>query len=102
MNQIDLRGRVAVITGGARGIGLACAERLLQSGASVLLWDKDEQALDRAANALKSGPVKTFAVDVGSEPSVAEAAAASGPVDILVNNAGVTGPNKTSWEYQPD
>ncbi len=102
MNQIDLRGRVAVITGGARGIGLACAERLLQSGASVLLWDKDEQALDRAASALKKGQVKTFAVDVASEPSVAAAAAASGPVDILVNNAGITGPNKTSWEYQPD
>jgi len=102
MNQIDLRGRVAVITGGARGIGLACAERLQQSGASVLLWDKDEQALDRAASALKTGPVKILAVDVASEASVAIAAAASGPVDILVNNAGITGPNKTSWEYQPD
>ena len=41
MNQLDLKGRVAIITGGARGIGYAAAERMLKSGASVALWDVD-------------------------------------------------------------
>jgi 3-oxoacyl-[acyl-carrier protein] reductase len=107
VNRIDLDGRAAVVTGGARGIGFACAERLLRSGAKVVLWDRDMPALERAAANLKrEGTVGIFAVDVASEASVATAAAAAietlDGVDILLNNAGITGPNKTSWEYQPD
>jgi len=106
MNQIDLKGRVAAVTGGARGIGYAVAERFLASGAAVSLWDVDKDALDRAAKALgNAGRIDARQVDVTSEASVAAAAlgleAAIGPVDILVNNAGITGGNKKTWEYDP-
>ena len=103
MNQIDLRGRGAVVTGGARGIGYACAERLSASGAKVSLWDIDRAALAEAA--MKLGGAHTVTVDITSEESVAAAAkaasAALGQVDILVNNAGITGSNKRTWEYDP-
>jgi NAD(P)-dependent dehydrogenase (short-subunit alcohol dehydrogenase family) len=103
MNQIDLRGRGAVVTGAARGIGYACAERLHASGAKVSLWDMDAAALAEAAK--KLGGAHTATVDITSEESVAAAAkaasAALGQVDILVNNAGITGSNKKTWEYDP-
>ena len=103
MNQIDLRGRGAVVTGGARGIGYACAERLSASGAKVSLWDMDAAALTEAAQQL--GGAHSVPVDITSEESVAAAAkaasAALGQVDILVNNAGITGSNKKTWEYDP-
>ena len=107
MNKIDLEGRKAVITGGARGIGLAAAERMLASGAEVCLWDADAPALDAAAKRLAGkGSVHTTVVDVSSVPSVTAAAQAAigqmGQVDILVNNAGITGPNVTVWEYNPE
>ena len=104
MNQIDLRGRGAVVTGAARGIGYACAERLSASGAKVSLWDMDAAALAEAAK--KLGGAHTAAVDITSEESVAAAAkaasAALGKVDILVNNAGITGPNRKTWEFTPE
>src|SRR5690349_6829866 len=100
--HIDLSGRAAIVTGGARGIGYACAERLLRSGAAVTLWDHDGAALDAAAAALAAlGQVRVAAVDVTDEHSVAEAGRKAGSVDILVNNAGITGPNKTTWAYTP-
>jgi 3-oxoacyl-[acyl-carrier protein] reductase len=107
MNRIDLAGRKAVITGGARGIGLAAAERMLQSGAEVSLWDMDAAALDAAAKRLAGiGKVNTSVVDVTSAASVTAAAQSAigqmGQVDILVNNAGITGPNVTVWEYSPE
>ena len=107
MNRIDLAGRKAVITGGARGIGLAAAERMLQSGAEVSLWDMDAAALDAAAKRLAGiGAVNTCVVDVTSAASVTAAAQSAigqmGQVDILVNNAGITGPNVTVWEYTPE
>ncbi|MFO0293878.1 MAG: SDR family NAD(P)-dependent oxidoreductase [Rhodospirillales bacterium] len=107
MNRIDLAGRKAVITGGARGIGLAAAERMLQSGAEVSLWDMDASALDAAAKRLAGiGKVNTSVVDVTSAASVTAAAQSAigqmGQVDILVNNAGITGPNVTVWEYSPE
>jgi 3-oxoacyl-[acyl-carrier protein] reductase len=107
MNKIDLAGRKAVITGGARGIGLAAAERMLHSGAEVSLWDMDAAALDAAAKRLAgAGRVHTTVVDVSSAASVTAAAQAAigqmGKIDILVNNAGITGPNVTVWDYSPE
>jgi 3-oxoacyl-[acyl-carrier protein] reductase len=104
MNQIDLNGRKAIVTGGARGIGYAIAERFLRSGASVALWDRDAARLAPAAEALgKLGRVHTEAMDVTSEADIARALdgtlAALGGLDIVVNNAGITGPNHTTWEY---
>jgi NAD(P)-dependent dehydrogenase (short-subunit alcohol dehydrogenase family) len=96
MNQIDLADRVAVVTGGARGIGRAIATRLLASGARVALWDRDVVSLNGAA---------AFAVDVADEDSVRGATEATrrqlGKIDILVNNAGITGGNAKSWELAP-
>lgn len=102
MNQLDLKGRTAVITGGAQGIGYAIAERMLASGASVVLWDRNAQALAQARSSLgdKAG-VRTHTVELGDESSVQAAAKstlANGAVDIVVNNAGITGGNGTVWE----
>jgi 2-dehydro-3-deoxy-L-rhamnonate dehydrogenase (NAD+) len=107
MNVIDLKGRVAIITGGARGIGYASAERLLQSGASVSLWDMDNDALDKAAKALKPlGIVSTEVVELTDEASVRTATASvlkkHGKIDILLNNAGITGGNAKLWELDTD
>jgi len=106
MNQIDLNGRVAVVTGGAQGIGLAIAHRLLQSGARAILWDVDAQALNKAAGALSSlGQVDTRVVELTDDAAVAAACAdaitKAGRIDILVNNAGITGGNAPSWELDP-
>jgi 3-oxoacyl-[acyl-carrier protein] reductase len=106
MNKVDLQGRAAIVTGGARGIGYACAERLAASGATVTLWDMDRDALAEAAKSLSGhGKVLTAMVDVTADAAVAaatkEAAEAMGKIDILVNNAGITGSNKKTWEYDP-
>ncbi len=103
MNQIDLRDKRAVVTGGVRGIGYAIAMRLLQSGASVSLWDLDVDAMAEAALELsKTGPVHVTHVDVTDDASVQAAAAktadALGGIDILVNNAGIAGSTAKLWE----
>ncbi len=104
MNQIDLSQRRAVVTGGARGIGLAIAQRLASSGASVCLWDVDAEALVEASTSFENG-VQTAVVDVTDIASVRAATeatvAALGGVDILVNNAGIAGTNATVWETDP-
>jgi len=106
MNQIDLNNRTAVVTGGARGIGRAIAERLLASGAKVSLWDVDANALAATASEINlPGQLHTVTVDLANAESVEAAAAATvaafGKLDILVNNAGITGGNAKTWEIDP-
>ena len=107
MNRIDLTNRVAIVTGGARGIGYAIAERLLQSGAAVSLWDVDRQALSQAEHNLGvHGKVAAEVVDVTKEADVQRAIGSTvqrfGKVDLLVNNAGIGGPICQTWEYDVD
>ncbi|MEY2875149.1 MAG: hypothetical protein RLZZ373_2520, partial [Pseudomonadota bacterium] len=107
MNQIDLNRRVAVITGGAQGIGYATAERLLRSGATVVLWDADAARLPASCAALSAlGPCHGLVVELTDEGAVANAAARTvaehGSLDILVNNAGITGGNGPTWELSPE
>ncbi len=102
MNQIDLKGRVAVVTGGAQGIGHAITERLLASGARAILWDIDRAKLDEALAVLgKLGPVSGEVVELTDDAAVAAATKKAGAIDILVNNAGITGGNATTWELDP-
>lgn len=106
MNQIDLQGKTAVVTGAARGIGLAIVQRLLASGARCSLWDLDREALNQAMESLDgSGEFDMEVVDVTRPQDVAAAAHASarrfGSVDLLVNNAGIAGVAKKLWECTP-
>jgi 2-dehydro-3-deoxy-L-rhamnonate dehydrogenase (NAD+) len=107
VNQIDLNHRHAVITGGAQGIGLSIAVRLLASGASVSLWDRDADFIKVAMDQLRAkGSVSFEIVDVADAENVAAATESTlgkhGRVDILVASAGIAGPNHKSWDYPID
>jgi 3-oxoacyl-[acyl-carrier protein] reductase len=107
MNQLDMKDRVAVVTGGAQGIGYAVAERMLRSGAAVMLWDMNEAQLQTARAALAPlGKVGTAVVEITDERSVEAAAqaaiAAHGRIDALVNSAGITGGNGVTWQLPID
>ena len=104
MNQIDLNNKVAVVTGGAQGIGLAIAERLVTSGSSACLWDRDEKLVRKTTTSLaKKGSVEMVVMDVTDLESVKNAAKQTkntfGNIDILVCNAGIVGPSLKTWEY---
>ena len=104
MNRIDLDGRRAVVTGGARGMGYAIARRFLESGASVSLWDISDETLATAKSELSEfGTVETRVVDVGDygnvETGASATAGALGGIDLLVNSAGVAGINTPLIEY---
>ena len=104
MNKIDLNGRVAVVTGGARGIGRAIVERFLASGAKVAIWDADATRTAQTLTELGAGAnLIGCNADITSEESLQSALndtiAAFERVDILINNAGIGGPNTTTWEY---
>ena len=101
MNQLDLKGRHAVITGGASGIGFGIAQRVLASGGSVTLWDRDDAALQKAKAAL-GAQTQSVVVNVTDQASVQSAVAQTlkhGDIDCLVNSAGITGPNAKVWDY---
>jgi 3-oxoacyl-[acyl-carrier protein] reductase len=106
MNQLDLDGRVAIVTGAARGIGFAIAQRILASGGTVAIWDRDDERMRQAAQELSAGArVSTHAVNLaqldGVEAALRETLERHGKVDILVNNAGITGGNGLAWELEP-
>ena len=104
VNSPALEGQGAIVTGGARGIGLAIARRLSDEGCRVALWDRDVAAFDAAAAGF--APADLQAVDVADRAAVERAFAATeaalGNVDILVNNAGINGPVAPAWDYPPD
>jgi 3-oxoacyl-[acyl-carrier protein] reductase len=99
MNKINLENRVAIVTGGAQGFGLAITKRFVESGAKVLIWDKDIEYLNKVN--LKN--THKIEVDVSNYKSVENAFAKSltheNKIDILVNNAGIAGPNFKTWDY---
>jgi len=104
MNKIDLTGRCAVVTGGAQGIGRAIAERFLDSGAAVCLWDQDRALVEQTVGELSGrGRVHSVVVDVTDlgtvDQAVRDTEKALAPIDILVANAGIAGPNHKVWEY---
>ena len=100
MNQIDLQGRGAIITGGARGIGFAIAERFVASGAKVAIWDIDGAQAESAAQRLGQTGIQVDVTDeVGVVAELARSEAAIGSADILVTSAGITGPNMTIADY---
>jgi 3-oxoacyl-[acyl-carrier protein] reductase len=105
MNQIELDGKVAIVTGAAQGIGRAIAERLLNSGAQVWLWDRDEHVLAETTTQLGEN-ARSLCVDVSAFQNVSAAvqtvADEAGQIDIMVNNAGISGVNTTVADYPVD
>lgn len=104
MNSYDFENRVAIITGGGQGIGLTVAERMLQHGGSVAIWDRDQTLLDAlTAKYGSDGKVLALHADIGNLQSVEAAVTAVldrfGKIDILINNAAIVGPNANTWEY---
>lgn len=106
MNKIDLIGRVAVVTGAARGIGFSTASRMIASGAHVAIWDLDETAMAKAVADLPAGKATAYRVELTDEKAVEAATkstlAAHGKIDICVNNAGITGGNAKLWELSTE
>ena len=103
MNRVDLAGRVAAVTGGAQGIGRATAERLLASGATVSIWDRDAALAASVAAEIGAHAVTVDMTDLAEvEAAEAETVAAFGRLDVLVNNAGMAGPNAPLAEYPPE
>lgn len=105
MNKIDLQDQVAVVTGGAQGLGFAIAQRLVSSGAKVSLWDIDAQRLDEAQKSLGDAS-SVITVDITDPDAINSAAAevesALGRIDILVHSAGIAGKNAPLDEYELD
>ncbi|HWC15695.1 MAG TPA: SDR family NAD(P)-dependent oxidoreductase [Terriglobales bacterium] len=107
MNEIDLAGKRAVVTGGAQGIGRAIAERLVRSGAAVSIWDRDTKLVHSAVAELSAertahGVVADVSNGADVEQATLTTEQALGGIDILVANAGIAGPNAKLWEYPID
>ncbi len=106
MNNFDLKNRVAIITGGAQGFGLAISKRIIQSEGKVVIWDIDENAINSALNEISSENLSFKKVDVTNfveiEKALLETEKELGKIDIFVNNAGITGMNAKVWDYPLD
>ena len=106
MIKYDLNNRIAIVTGGAQGFGLAITERFIGSGAKVIIWDIDEKAAKKAIDKLKSDNVNFQIVDVTNfeiiNKNLSEVEKNFGKIDIFVNNAGIAGMNTTVAEYPLD
>tara|TARA_E500000331_G_scaffold68908_1_gene63588 strand:+ start:403 stop:1152 length:750 start_codon:yes stop_codon:yes gene_type:complete len=106
MNNFDLKNRVAIITGGAQGFGLAISKRIIQSEGKVVIWDIDENAINSALNEISSENLSFKKVDVTNfieiEKALLETENELGKIDIFVNNAGITGMNAKVWDYPLD
>tara|TARA_B100000674_G_C37810172_1_gene900722 strand:+ start:395 stop:1144 length:750 start_codon:yes stop_codon:yes gene_type:complete len=106
MNNFDLKNRVAIITGGAQGFGLAISKRIIQSEGKVVIWDIDENAINSALNEISSKNLSFKKVDVTNfdeiEKALLETENELGKIDIFVNNAGITGMNAKVWDYPLD
>ena len=106
MNNFDLKDRVAIITGGAQGFGLAISKRIIQSGGKVVIWDIDEIAIKSALDEISSENLSYKKVDVTNfveiENALLETEKDHSKIDIFVNNAGITGVNAKVWEYPLD
>jgi|TARA_B110000027_G_scaffold119521_1_gene132268 3-oxoacyl-[acyl-carrier protein] reductase len=103
MNNLDLKDRVAIITGGAQGFGLAISKRIIQSGGKVVIWDIDENAVETALKEINSNDLSFKKVDVTNfeaiEKALLETENELGKIDLFVNNAGITGMNAKVWDY---
>ena len=100
--SFDFKNRTAIVTGGAQGFGFDISKRLLESGASVIIWDNDPKATEKAIKDLNSPNLSSHVVDVsnyGEVDKTVNEITKNSNIDILINNAGITGPTATLWEY---
>ena len=106
MIKFDLKDRVAIVTGGAQGFGLAITERFIDSGAKVVIWDIDQNEAKKALDKVNSKNLTYQIVDVSNIETIikklSEVETIHGKIDIFINNAGVAGKNATVVEYPVD
>ena len=106
MIEFDLNNKVAIVTGGAQGFGLAISKRIIQSGGKVVIWDIDEIVAKSALKEIGSNNLSFKKVDVTNfieiEKALEETENNLGKIDIFINNAGITGMNAKIWDYPLD
>ena len=105
MNQINLKNRTAIVTGGAQGFGLAITERFLESGANVIMWDIDKNTTDKVLKEKNNHKLSATEIDVTNFDQVSseiDKISQQTKIDIFINNAGITGKNATVWDYPID
>jgi len=105
MNDYNLTGRRAIVTGGAQGFGYAITKRFIESGAEVIIWDIDQKAIDKALRELSSKKCSHQIVDVTNFDDITkniEKTTKEKNIDIFINNAGMAGKNTQVWNYPND
>ena len=101
-NQYSFENRTALITGGAQGFGLDIAQRFLESGAKVIIWDIDAKLLEKALKDTNNKNLSSNIVDFSNYKEVENTASKileNSKIDILINNAGIPGPTEPLWKY---